>query len=332
VPTEERVLVVPGGSSLQLVDGDGATVWSTTLDGTLGSCAECDAEGASIDGDGLLLAFTTSHGAPFPGGIARLDVDLTLDLRLDGFDFPHDVVRDPADGTLIVAETTADALTWVPGDGSSSAALRSLDAGDGLTPLPNGLERLDFEGRTFLVVTHRGNVTPPGAGAPLGSITLWEVSDPLAPALVWRFPAAGALETPHGAAIRYDGAQWWLLYAHTGGAVDSTGTVGIASMAVPTDPPSYVADLTVPAALAPLVFLRGVERDAGGPLILVDSGLDDQFAGRLIRADFPDLAPSGASGGAGVDQVFVELTGAAELQGGMDSPFEAFWWTPPAAR
>lgn len=325
---ETRVLVVPHHKGLSLFAHDGtstAASWSTLV----GPCADCGGEGASADGDGLLLAFTTGVGQL--GDVARLDGTGALDFRVGVFDFPHGAARDPADGTLIVPESTADRISWIPGDGTSSDPVRQLDADHPQWPgqIPNGIERFDHEGRSWLLASHRGSRSRASPGTdpvPNGLVSMWDITDPQAPTLAWTFPQGGGIDTPHGSIIRERDGRFWLLYAHTEGA-EVGGSVGLAVTDDLSIAPEYVADL-VPAE--PFTFLRGVELTGDGWLYLTDSGGTVAAGrGRIVKAPFPaDLSPTGASGVAHEDQVFVDLDGAELFAQGLDRPFQGWLWTP----
>jgi len=321
----QETLVVPHSGGLQLLALDGSVSASWTWTDLAGSCARCGGEGASPDGDGLLLSFTTGEGGGArTGAIARVDANGDLDFRVDGFGFPHDVIRDPLDDTLIVVETGADALRWIPGDGSAESAVRSLTTSDAQFPgNPNGAERVDVGGRSYLLVSHRPNGD--------GRITMWDITDG-APTFVWRFPASGHVATPHGPILRPVGSDWWLLWAHTDGQGRNNGTVSLAVTSDPTVAPTYVADLVPGDDVGPFSFFRGVELLTDGRMFLTDSGGGGGpggggASGRVIEATFPDLEPpaTGESGAYG-DQVFVPLGDATEIASGLGMPFEAWYW------
>lgn len=313
----DPVLVVPHGGGVTFVDLDGAVQSFTAWSDLVGPCSGCGAEGSSPDGNGLLLSFTTGGGGGNrPGAVARVSLDGTLDFRLDGFSFPHDVIRDPIDDTLIVAETSANQLTWIAADGSSSAEVRALDASNtDFVNTPNGAERLDHEGRTYVVVSHRPNN---------GRITMWDITDDT-PAFVWRFPATGVVDTPHCPILRQVDGTWWLLWAHTESQGRNDGTVGVARLDDPTSAPVYVADLAPNATTETFTFLRGVELTSDGRLFATDSGAGSRGQGRVLEAPWPSLSPTGASGDAG-DRVFVELGDTTTVLDGIRSPFEAWEW------
>ncbi|MEM6930599.1 MAG: hypothetical protein AAF602_26920, partial [Myxococcota bacterium] len=91
-------LVVPQQLGVTFLDLDGEVLSSPVWPQLVGPCPTCAGEGASPDGDGLLLSFLTAgRNQGRPGAIARVRGNGTLDWRLDGFAFPHDVIRDPAD-------------------------------------------------------------------------------------------------------------------------------------------------------------------------------------------------------------------------------------------
>ncbi|MEZ4241670.1 MAG: hypothetical protein R3F59_37095 [Myxococcota bacterium] len=237
-------------------------------------------------------------------------------------------MQDPLDDTLVVPETTLNRITWIDGDGRSAFPLRHLggDAPGGDDQLPNGLQRLDHAGRSYLLASYRSG----SAGAGAGHLSLWDVTA-VDPALVWTFPPDGALDTPHAPVLRERGGRWWLLWAHTHGSA-AGGTVGVAWTDDPTVVPAYVADLVAPAPAAPLVYLRGVELTDDGALYLTDGGSlggigGTEPRGRLLRAPLPEgLAPTGASGDAHQDQVFVDLESAEILREALDNPFEGWLW------
>ena len=83
--------------------------FQTLIGGSCGS--SCFGEGTSTDDDLILGTYITSAWT-FQGGIYAVDHAGTLQFALSGFSFPHDVVRDPVDGTLIVAEAFGD-ISWV---------------------------------------------------------------------------------------------------------------------------------------------------------------------------------------------------------------------------
>ncbi|MEO0606561.1 MAG: hypothetical protein AAF211_34355, partial [Myxococcota bacterium] len=182
----------------------------------------------------MSFATTRSRRPDQPGGVARIAPDGTLDFRIDGFVFPHDILRDPADDSLLVVETGAGALHWIDGDGRSGASLRAITRADDRFPdEPNGAERVIHQGRTYVVLSHRSDE---------GRITLWDITDPEEARFVWRFPASGGLGLPHAPILRNVDDTWWLVWAHTRGTADETGTVGLATTPEPTEPPTYVAD------------------------------------------------------------------------------------------
>jgi hypothetical protein len=248
-----------------------------------------------------------------------------LEWRLDGFSFPHDVARHPLDGTLAVLETGESQVVWVEGSGASAEPLHVLTEADGLGHLPNGFEQLEHEGRVLGVISHRGVSL---SDQESGGIALWDWTDPEIPVRLWTFPAEGGLAVPHSPILRAWGGVWWLVWAHTEGAADGTGSVGLAMLADPLQPPVYVADLVPTGGLAPFTFLRGVDLDDAGQLVVTDSGTGFGYdrLGRLLTARTTELQPTGASGVAGVDQVFVDLADLALLTDGLDNPFEGWWW------
>ena len=327
-PSDDPVLVVPDLEGLHLLGvDDGLTRWSRTWEQLVGPCDRCGGEGASVDGDHLLVSFVNGEvggdsGLP-QGSIARVGADGTVDLQLDGFAFPHDVVRDPADGSLIVANTSSHRLTWVAGDGSSGEPLREIGRSTGgFADLPNGMDRFDHEGRSLLLVSHRSQE---------GRITLWDITTPGEVELQWVFPPEGRLSLPHGPVFRRVAGQWWLLYAHTAGG-PAGGSVGLAVTDDPLQRPRYVADLFPDPEVDRYMFLRGVELTWDRRLILTDSGfIGGASQGRVLVAEWPTLQPADptnpeAPNGARGSQRFVGIGATELLRDGFSAPFEGWVW------
>lgn len=317
-------LLVPDANGVVVLELDGSVRRSWTWPELAPpSCDPCGGEGASADGDGLLLSFTTVEGGVGEGSIARVGADGSADFRVDGFAFPHDVMRDPADETLIVVETFGDRVVWIPGDGSSATPVRQLGARvPGFPGAPNGAERFDDAGRSYLLLSHLGGGGIggglPGRG---GQITLWDITTPTAE-LVWGYPEAADLRTPHGPILRREGGRWWLIWAHTLGGGPTRGSIGVAVTDSLRSLPTYVADLVPPEG--EYGFLRGVELHEGRLTIT------DSVPGQITTADWPALkVPEGGETGARGDQVFVQMTHVSELASGFDNPFEGWLWQDP---
>lgn len=283
------------------------------------STSDCFLEGGSQDGD-LYLHTWVYGNLTFEGGVIGFGSDGAPTFTTTGHAFPHDVVRDPNEGSIIVCEALRG-IRWIAGDGSSNVALRWLDDAhpDWPTNTPNSLDLVTYEGRTLILVSYKGS---PLFGVRTGALALWDITDLDAITLVWRFPDDGYLDTPHGAALRpYEGG-WILVYAHTRGG-DLGGTVGVAVTDRPDAPPAYVADL-VPSG-GPYEFLRGVEPVDGGALIVTDAGEEYahvQADGSVMIVGAPDLSPAGVSGAVDGSQRFVEVV-ATPLIRDLATPFEA---------
>ena len=321
IPSElgDEVIVVPGSAEIGFYDLAGNAVSTQRWTSLIGECAICQGEGASPDGDGVLVSVLVQGTGPSStGSVARIGIDGTLDFRVDGFGFPHDVMRDPADDTVMVVETSDDQVTWIAGDGSSSAALRSLgrSSNNDFGQNPNGAERLDHEGGSYLLLTHRG----------AGTITLWDITTAGDPQFRWRFPSSGAVSVPHAPILREIDGQWWLLWAHTNGIGRDNGSVGLAVTDDPLVAPTYVADLRPGDDVGTFSFLRGVEY-VDGRLYLTDSGPRNTGVGRVVVARWPSLSPpeSGENGDEG-NRRLVDLGDAMELVPSLPRPFEGWLW------
>ncbi len=325
----DHVLVVPDADGLGFLDNTGAWVGRIPMGDLSGACGDCTGEGAAPDGDGLLYCWAEGF---FDGGIARIDGFGATEWRIDGLAFPHGAIRDPFDDTVAAPEAGANAVNWYAGDGSSDTAVRRLnDADMGWTQdLPNGIEKVEHEGHVYIAVSNRGG----GFGGIPGKVSFWDITDPAAPTLLWKFPSTGDLDTPHGAIIRFYEGQWWLLWAHSYGAPGG-GSVGLAVSDDIEVLPAYVADLVPEAPVGPFDFIRGVEITSDGWLWLTDSGPSEGLGGdngRIIKAPMPEgLVPTGASGAADEDQVFVELIDATVMTEGVANPFHGWLWVPTFA-
>ncbi len=329
----DHVLVVPDGDGLHLLRRDGVAAWTRPWTELWAGCDLCGGEGASPDGDGLLLSFTTS-GPTSGGAIGRIGADGQPEYRRDGFRFPHDAIRDPGDGTIVVPEASGQRVVWVPGDGSSSIEVRALTRQTTGFPgkTPNGSELVTWGDRRYLLLSHRGTGGGP-LEPPNGEITMWDVTTPGAETLAWRFPEEGFLDMPHGPILRRHQGRWWMLWAHSGGGEGRRSSVGLAWLDDPARPPTYVADLVPPGEPGPFDFLRGVELTDDGELWLTDSGPGAGTGsavarGRLFVARMAEVEPTGATGAVGTDQVFVDLEGLALVRGELRNPFEGWLWRP----
>jgi hypothetical protein len=328
---DEHVLVVPGSDALEFYDDMGRLVASRSIDDMVDDCAGCVLLGASADGDGMLVTWSESAGGGAKGGVVRIDAQGTVG-GVDGFAFPHDVARDPVTGHVIVCETSADSLVWVPADWDTNEALYVLGADQTGFEAghPNGLQVFGYEGRQLAMFSNRGTLMDEAGGF----ISMWDITDPAGPEQLWRFPSVGYLDTPHGATLRNVDGTWWLAYAHTYGLnVDDVdgdaGTVGLAVTDDPLTPPRYVADLTPGLSAEPFHFLRSIEITADGRVLLTDTGWSGQSTpGRVVVAPLPIYPVTGASGAAHKDQVFYPLRDQRVLVDNLSDPFEGWLWRP----
>ncbi len=317
-----HVLVIPTNDGIALMANDGTIVHGWSWNAMVGDCGGCTGEGSSADDVGLLVSWA---GMGQNQGIARIDETGAVDFVVTGMQFPHEAIRDPADQSILVPEAFSNNVNWYAGDGSSDAPVRTLNGAhpDWSQNLPNGAERVDYDGRAYLLLSNRGS------GAPnFGRITFWDITDPSAIEFVWSYPRSGTLDTPHGPVFRQFDGQWYLLYAHSYGAPDG-GAVGVAVTSDPTLLPDYVADLVPEAPVGPFDFLRGVELTEDGWLWMTDSGPEFGFGeGRVMSALFPTgLVPDGSVGNED-DQTFVPLPNVTVVLGGLDNPFEGWLWLP----
>lgn len=308
-------LLVPDTQGIRVLDLDGTQRRSFTWpELTEGPCP-CTAEGGSADRDGLLLSFVTDPGGIGAGDIIRVGADGTLDFRVASFDFPHDAIRDPADDSIMVVETFGSQVRWIAGDGASNKAIRTLGSGTAdFVPGPNGAERFDHEGRSYLLLSHLGDL---GQGAKTGGgrITLWDITTAGSPTHVWSFPDASSLDWPHAPILREADGSWWLLWAHTLGGANQEGTVGVAQTSSPLIQPTYLADL-VPTE-GPLQFMRGVELHEGTLYVT------DTPSGQIFTADW--VAPPTPS----TEPAYVDLVNQQLLVSELERPFEAWLWLDP---
>ncbi len=325
-----HALVVPSGTGLLFLDGDGAPLAAWSWPERVESCTSCFAEGASWDGTHWLATWAQVTGlGEVTGGVVTLDAGGTTVAETLPFNFPHDVFRDPRDGGLVVAETFSSRVTWTP-EGGDGTPYRTIDRGtEGWEAgVPNGMQFLQWDGRDLLLLTLRGDNYADG-----GRVLLWDITERDAPRVVWAFPAEGQLNTPHGARLLCHDGGWLLLVAHTLAMGRDGGTVLVARADAPTSPPAYLADLAPPPDEAPLAFARSAVLD-GPDLIVTDSGLETLNTagppGRILRVPLPDLEPSGATGDALTGQEVVEVPGWQPLREDLLLPFEAWIGPLPA--
>ena len=115
--------------------------------------------------------------------------------------FPHDAIRDPADGTIMVTETANNQIRWIDGTGASATTLRALGTRDPrFGAQPNGADRFDHEDSSYLLLSHRRTGSDQLSTG--GMLTLWDITTAGNPRFVWRFPEDGVLDTPHAPIFR----------------------------------------------------------------------------------------------------------------------------------
>lgn len=323
---DTHLLIVPSYTGIALYTATGELFSERRISQLVESCPDCNVLGTAPDGDGLLFAWAIGAGASAPGGYSRVTAT-GVEYSVADLGFPHDATRDPITGDVIVPEASLNRLVWLPGDGSSSTPVAILDSAvpDFTETLINSLQVLEQDGRVYAIFSNRGAITPP-----TGRISMWDITDRDAPSLMWKYPAVGFLDTPHGPLLREVDDQWWLVYAHTYGAGE-VGTVGIAVTANLRTVPSYVADATPPPSIGDLTFMRSAELTTDRVVVGADTGATGgATSGKIFRFALPELEPSGLSGARG-EQLFVEMEEAELLVSGLDSPYEAYLWRPTFA-
>lgn len=308
-------LLIPDATGIRILELDGSERRAATWSELTNSDCMCGGEGGSADDDGLLLSFVTDPSGIGQGDIIRVSADGTLDFRVADFAFPHDVMRDPADGSLMVVETFAGQVRWIAGDGSSNKPIRTLDVSNpNFLNGPNGADRFDFEGRSYLLLSHLGDFGG-GLGDGGGRITLWDITTAGAPTHVWSFPDSNALGAPHSPILRQADGTWWLIWAHTAGGPNNQGTVGIAQTPSPLTAPTYYADLL--STEGPLQFLRGVELFED-TLYVTDSATGQVFTADWVPPTVPKSEPP-----------LIDLTNQTVFASGLAFPYEGWMWSDP---
>lgn len=332
---EGQVLVVPNWGEVALFDAAGAEQgrWRfNDLTGTSDCSNQCDAEGGSADGDGLLLTWAESTPQR-DGGVLRLmpqGGELVADWWFAGLRFPHDAARDPNGKGIVVVETFEDRVAWYEQDGSR--VLHELDRSHpdwNDYAAPNGMQILAHEGRDYLVLTNRG-----GGRDANGRVSLWDITDVEDMKRVWEFPTAGALADSHGGELRRQGEQWVLVYAHSSG-LGNASSVGFATTDDLLTVPTYLVDLVPPASAPALEWAKFAELTDAGTLFITDAGANEgAVAGTIYQSTLPSgLAPAGKSGAfteGGGEQELMELTvWKTFVDEGVTHPFEAWVWDDP---
>jgi len=329
-----------------LVINTNAGVEQRALDGTLEAVwawAElttecgggCNAEGIQVDGDGLIAAYSKSLTS---GGVLRLkaqDGDLVTDWDLQDYSFPHDGITDPSGLGVIIAETFAARILWL--DPLDETVHHTLDDTEPTWDysLPNSLELIAHQDRSYLLMSNRGNDLSGGASTAIdGTLVLWDITEPTAPEQLWAYPESGTVGMPHSPVITRVSGSWVLAYAHTIGVhqsgSDGAGSVGLAVTDDLTVRPSYVGDGILPESLGDIETTRGVALGTDGQLYVTETGARGG-TGRLLTATLPALTPQSVTGAYSVDhaqQVFLTLEDAVVLTDELTGAFEPRLWTP----
>jgi hypothetical protein len=322
--------------------------------------AEADQASATLD---LVHAHSYLKGNGYPGGLTRWNLatgELSWQVKLPsfpddptcsdevdehgypqhlgcGFNLPHALAH--GDGWTAVADTGNDRVLLLAPDagGVPTQVIGALSGAEiGLPRWPNMVQVVDPD-EGLLLVTWKGSHEAEGGGENMGLITLWDVKDPGAPNLLWRYPQDGFLAAVHGAHIFHIEGQDVLVYAHALGRADGftggvLGSIGLASLTLP-EAPTYLADLH--GGDGELGFVRDVElieTPRGAQWLVTDSGCENLEAdcalpGEVHIGDFflpPATGRSGAFTSDHTNQAMVELPDLhAIYTGGLRFPFEA---------
>lgn len=335
---DEHVLITSSMNRVDALAQDGSLVASWLLDELVDDSVceeeECRAEGVTADGTGLIINYARQDRQT-AGGLLRLDpggADLVPSWEAQGWAYPHEVARQGEE--LVVVDAFLDAVLWVPDDAGAlpDAAGATLDAEAFKAfngHLPNGMSILEEEGTTWLMVSFRG--APDGRDQDeAGRIAMWDITDPADPELAWFYPEEGSLRGPHDPTFHRRDDRWLLVYAHSGGGPDDTGTIGIAEFTDLRTVPTYVADLQAPDE--ELGYPRGAVLTGDDSLIITDTPSLSGGEGAVFLASWPtDLVASGKGGvwsEEGDDQEFVPLEDLTELVGGFEQTYRSFLWVP----
>ena len=228
-----------------------------------------------------------------------------------------------ADGRLLVADTSNSRILWlVPPESGTTAIVDSILSLNhpewSVERYPNQVQSLSFNGREYLLLTHKGSVDEDDNPTNWGSIVLWDITDPDHFTKVWRYPETGYLCAVHQGLVQETPSGSLLIYAHSYGAAsedirEQDGSIGFAQFRG-EDIPLYLADGVVTEA--PFGFTREVEwNDHTSQLIVTDSGCENsqvecERTAQILAINLPALESSGISGAFSTtheNQRFIEL-------------------------
>jgi hypothetical protein len=227
------------------------------------------------------------------------------------------------DGRLLVADTSNSRILWLlPPEAGTTAIVDNILSTNhpewSLERYPNQVQPLSFNGREYLLLTHKGSIDDDENPTNWGSIVLWDITDPERFTKVWRYPETGYLSAVHQGLVQDTPNGSLLIYAHSYGAAtedsrEQDGSIGFAQFRG-IDPPIYLADGI--SAESPFGFTREVEwNQALSQLIVTDSGCENsqvncQRAAQILAINLPPLTEAGSSGAFSVDhenQRFIQL-------------------------
>ncbi|MGB0639644.1 MAG: hypothetical protein ACPGTU_09940 [Myxococcota bacterium] len=213
------------------------------------------------------------------------------------------------DGRLLVADTSNSRILWLlpPNVGTTATVddILSMNHPEwSQERYPNQVQPLSFNGRQYLLLTHKGSMDEQENPTNWGSIVLWDVTDTDRFTKVWRYPETGYLSAVHQGLVQDTPNGSLLIYAHSYGAAtddsrEQDGSIGFAQFRG-EDPPLYLADGIY--SETPFGFTREVEwNDDLSQLIVTDSGCENSQAdcdraAQILAIDLPILSEAGTSG------------------------------------
>jgi len=227
--------------------------------------------------------------------------------------FPHDIALMPDGETIVLTDTSQGRVIWArPPVGDAAAEIIALFDQDlslwNDSRAVNCLQLVQDQGHTLMLLSYKA-ASDEESGENDGRITMWDVTDPQLPSLLWAWPTDGVVAAVHNPALWETDQGLLMSYAHSLGASDGenewAGSMGLAQYSY-EGIPEYLADIVLAGGNdgEDMGFVRDVQIVPGlDKALILDSGCSDPnlasctLPARMIEVALDIPSPPSLGGG-----------------------------------